>query len=118
MLGHVRRDLTFAPGDTVRTYTEVYGLAAPGGAATYRASYLLLRTGHPEEDILKEEWPDAVSFEFDRRAATDGTHAVTEVLDIAPRHLSEGTYLLRLEVEDLTTSRSAGRATIAFEVRE
>ncbi|MFQ5809511.1 MAG: hypothetical protein ACE5JM_07825, partial [Armatimonadota bacterium] len=116
MLSHVDRDLIFVSGDTVRAYAELYGLRAEGQMLRYQATYLLLKTGNVERDYAKDEWPDAVRFEFDRQQATSDTDMVVEVLDIMPQWIPKGTYLLRLEVHDQVADQSAGRATIAFEV--
>jgi len=115
MLTHLERDLTFAPGDTVRAYAELYGLAAQVGTSRYRATYLLLRSGNLREDYAKEEWPDAVRLEFERLVPAAGT--VAETIDLTPQWIPSGRYLLRLEVRDLVGDRAVGRATIAFEIR-
>ncbi len=117
MLSHVDRDLTFVSGDTVRAYAEPYGLRAEGQMLRYHATYLLLRTRNIERDYAREEWPDAVRFEFDRQQSISDTDMVVEVLDIMPQWIPKGTYLLRLEVHDQVADKSAGRATIAFEVK-
>ena len=115
-LAHLRRDLTFPVGAVVRTYAEVYGLAASAGVIRYHASYQLLKTGNVERDLARAEWPDAVSFEFDRQVPGANAPFVPEALDIDPQRLPAGRYLLRLVVRDGTGS-AVGRATIAFEVR-
>jgi cytochrome c-type biogenesis protein CcmH/NrfG len=117
MLDHVERTLTFAPGDTVRVYAEVYGLADDASLARYRTTYQLLRTEDVAVDHAKEWWPDALRFEFDR--AVPRTMApIPETLDLWPQWIPPGQYLLRVEVEDLVAGVPAGRATIAFEVRK
>jgi hypothetical protein len=40
-----------------------------------------------------------------------------ETLDVDPRYLPPGTYLLRLEIRDNTAATLLGRATIALVVR-
>ncbi len=114
MLSRVARELRFRGDDTVRTYAEVYGLAAESGASRYRATYLLLKTGNPEKDAARDEWPNAVRFEFERRRSAAGMHV--ETLDIEPRWIEEGTYLLRLLVEDLVAGSSVAPTTIMFRV--
>ena len=115
MLAHLERDLTFAPGDTVRAYAELYGLATQGGMSRYRATYLLLRSGNLREDYARDEWPDAVRLEFERQVPAAG--AVAETIDLTPQWIPSGRYLLRLEVRDLVGDRPVGRSTIAFEIR-
>ncbi len=118
MLEHVRRDLTFRSGESVRVFAELYGLAQVGGRIEYRVVYRLLKTDNPTRDILREDWPTGTTFEFDRtRPARPGSLEV-ETLDVDPRYLPPGTYLLRLEVTDKTAARPLGRSTIALVVRE
>jgi len=117
MLQHMQRDLTFRSGDTVRTYAELYGLAAEAGTSWYRASYLLFKSGDVRRDYVADEWPEAQRFEFERRVPAPATEIAIESLDMLPRWIPDGLYLLRLEVEDLIARRPAGRATIALEVR-
>lgn len=117
MVAHVARDLTFPVGTVVRCYAEVYGLGAAGGVVRYHAAYQLLRSDHPERDIQLAEWPEATRIEFDREATSEPGRPVPEVLDIDPRKLPAGRYLLRLSVRDLQTRVDAGRAAIAFVVR-
>jgi len=114
MLARVERRLRFGGGDTVRTYAEVYDLQSESGVSRYRATYLLLKTSDPERDAAQAEWPDAVRFEFDRRRAA-GAMAI-ETLDIEPRWLPEGSYLLRLEIYDLVADVGLRPATIMFRV--
>jgi hypothetical protein len=118
MIDHVQRTLTFAPGDTVRVYAEVYGLAADAGVTPYQVTYQLLKTGNVVEDYEKPEWPDALRFEFERSRPVDGTTPVVETLDLFPQWIPEGQYLLRLDVLDLVTNVTAQRASIAFEVKD
>ena len=117
MLAHLHRDLTFHPGDTVRAYTEIVVPDDHPAAIRYRATYQLLKTDHVPEDYAKTEWPDAIRFEFERQVRAAGRSAIPEVLDILPRWIPPGTYLLRLEVRDSVSNRMLGRATVAFEVR-
>ncbi len=117
MLEHVRRDRTFRAGESVRVYTELYGLSQSVGRIDYRATYHLLKTPDPARDILREQWRSAVTFEFDRaRLARPGSMEV-ETLDVDPRYLPAGTYLLRLEARDNATATPLGRSTIALVVR-
>jgi len=116
MLRHVQRDLTFSPGDTVRCYAELYGLATEGGRLRYRATYLLLATGDVARDYSRDTWPDAQRFEFERRVVATAEGAIVESLDVLPRWIPEGRYLLRLEIEDLLSRSPVGRATIALDV--
>ncbi len=116
MLTHVRRDLTFRVGESVRVFAELYGLPEGAGRVTYRATYRLLRTRDASRDIRSEEWPGALTFEFDReRPRAEAVE--TEILDLDPRYLSPGTYLLRLEVRDNAATAPLGRSTIALVVR-
>jgi tetratricopeptide (TPR) repeat protein len=116
MLQHVQRDLTFNPGDTVRSYAELYGLSAnEGGVFNFRVVYLLLKTDDVARDYTEDVWPDALRFEFDRQVS--GPDPAIEVLDILPQWIPRGRYVLRLEVEDLEARAPAGRATVALEVR-
>lgn len=117
MLRHTRRDLTFRAGETVRVYAELYGLTRSGNELAYHATYRLLKSGEPARDIVREEWPAAVTFEFDRARRADTTAVEIETLDIDPQHLAPGTYLLRLEIRDNIAGRSLGRSTIALTVR-
>jgi hypothetical protein len=117
MFQHVQRNLTFHSGDTVRTYVELYGLAADAGTSWYRATYLLLKTGNVARDYAREEWPDAQRFDFERRALAPATETIIETLDILPQWIPDGRYVLRIEIKDLIAGQSAGRATIALEVR-
>ena len=118
VLDHLRRDLTFRPGEAVRVYAELYGLAPGASRIEYRAAYRLLKSDNPARDVLRETWQGATAFEFDRvRPAQPGSLEV-ETLDLDPRYLSSGTYLLRLEVTDKTVARLVGRSTIALVVRE
>ena len=118
MLSHLRRDLVFASGDTVRTYAELYGLAADARSVWFRVTYSLLKSGNIVKDYAKDEWPDAQRFEFERHEPVQAGGVTIETLDMLPQWIPEGRYLLRIEVEDLVARVSAGRSTIAFEVRE
>jgi hypothetical protein len=118
MLGHLRRDLVFASGDTVRTYVELYGLADDARSVWYRVTYSLLKSGNIMEDYAKDDWPDAQRFEFERHEPAQASGATIETLDILPQWIPEGRYLLRLEVEDLAGQALVGRSTIAFEVKD
>jgi len=118
MLLHVRRDLTFRAGESVRVYAELYGLDQTAGRIDYRATYRLLKTADPARDILREQWPGAISFEFDRARPMAGRPVEVELLDVDPRYLPAGTYLLRLEIRDNVAGTSVGGSTIALVVRE
>jgi len=115
---HVRRDLTFRAGESVRVYAELYGLDQTAGRIDYRATYRLLKTADPARDILREQWPGAISFEFDRARPVAGGPVEVELLDVDPRYLPAGTYLLRLEIRDNVAGTSVGGSTIALVVRE
>jgi cytochrome c-type biogenesis protein CcmH/NrfG len=116
MIGRAPRDLTFSVGVPVRAYTELYGLAERAGRQTFRARVLLLHTRDARRDVARENWEGATAFQFDRtRPLTEGEPARL-TLDIQPGYLPRGTYLLRVEVEDLATEKGLGRATIAFQV--
>jgi len=82
MLAHLERDLTFSPGDTVRAYAELYGLAAQGGTSRDRATSLRLRSGNLREVDAAEECPDAVRLEFERQVPAAGTVAETIAVEI------------------------------------
>jgi len=116
MLEHVRRDLTFRPGESVRVYAELYGVRRNGDRVSYHARYRLLKTTDPTGDIRKEDWPGGVTFEFDRERPVAESGEI-ETLDIDPRFLPPGTYLLRLEVRDNTDATFLGRSTVALVVR-
>jgi tetratricopeptide (TPR) repeat protein len=117
MIARVPRDLTFAAGVPVRAYVELYGLTEQAGLQSFRARFLVLRTGNPYRDIARETWDGARAFEFDRTQLATDTQPVRLALDIQPGYLSRGTYLLRAEVVDLPTEQRLGRATIAFQVQ-
>lgn len=123
MLEHVRRDLTFRAGESVRVYAELYGLRETEQQIAYRATYKLLKTENAARDIARADWPGATTFAFDRarpaRPARPATleGAELETVDIDPRYLPPGTYLLRLEIEDIAAHRLLGRSTIALAVR-
>ncbi len=117
MLQHVRRNLMFRPGESVRVFAELYGLSQAAGRITYRATYRLLKTENPTRDILLADWPMATTFEFDRARPAPPGPVEVELLDVDPRYLSPGTYLLRLEVWDNTAALAIGRSTIALIVR-
>lgn len=121
MLHNLRRDLTFRAGDSVRVYAELYGVTQSADRISYRATYRLLKTTDPARDVLREAWPGAVTFEFDRTRPAGPPPpggAEIETLDVDPRYLPAGTYLLRLEIRDEIAGRSLGRSTIALVVRE
>lgn len=118
MLSRLERTLTFRQGSAIRSYAEVYGLRPAGGALEYSVRYELLRTGSPERDIQRDEWPAALRFEFHRvRPVGTAGGAPAEVLDITPDRTPPGKYLLRLRVRDLNGGGDAGKATIAFVVK-
>lgn len=117
MLAHVRRDLRFNEGDTIRIYAEVYGLPREGGGTGYRASYSLLRTSDPERDIRRETWTGATVVEADRPSSSVQGDRVIETLDLLPERVPRGTYLLRVTIVDRESGRRSTSATIAFEVQ-
>ncbi len=118
MLRRVRRTLVFAEGEAMRVYAELYGLVNDGGAVRYTATYLLLRSDHPERDGARDQWLGAVQLRFDRETPAPESGAVTrDVVDITPERLPPGRYLLRLEALDRAGDRPAGRAQVSFEVR-
>jgi hypothetical protein len=104
MLQHLRRDLTFRAGESVRVYAEMYGVGQTAGRINYRATYQLLKTAEPSRDALREDWPSATKFTFDRTRLAGAGSVEVEILDLDPRHLSPGTYLLRLVIDDLTAA--------------
>ena len=116
MLERVQRDLRFAEGDTLRVYSEVYGLAREGSGSGYRALYSLLRTDDPERDIRRETWTGATVVEAIRPGWWARDARVVETLDLRPERIARGTYLLRVTIVDVSRRRS-NTATIAFEVR-
>jgi cytochrome c-type biogenesis protein CcmH/NrfG len=117
MLEHVRRNLTFRSGESVRVYAELYGLVQAGGRVDYRAVYRLLKTDNPSRDIAREDWPTGTTFAFDRTGPAHPGLMEVETLDVDPRYLPPGTYLLRLEIRDNTAATLLGRSTIALVVR-
>jgi len=116
-LSHVRRSLTFARGETVRVYAEVYSLVRLTDRVSYHVTYRLLKTDDPRRDVNREDWRARVTLDFDRTGVASSGSAVVEFLDIAPSNLPEGTYLIRLEVRDNTMGSFLGRSTAAFTVR-
>jgi len=119
MLEHLRRDLTFRSGESVRVFAELYGLRDSPAGIAYHATYRLLKTDNPSRDIAREDWRQlgAVTFEFDRAGPGVGKTGQIETLVVEPRYLERGTYLLRLEVVDNTAGTPLGRSTIALLVR-
>jgi len=117
MLGHLQRGLTFGAGDTVRVYVEVYGLRVSAERVSYHVTYRMLRSNDLQRDIAREDWPGAVGLEFDRVSSGSEGQPVTEVLDLSPRQIPRGSYLLRVQVRDNTAGAQMGRATVAFRVR-
>jgi hypothetical protein len=116
MLTNVRRDLRFRAGTAVRTYAELYGLSATEGTVHYRAHYWLLKTGDAKRDAERDDWQAAVHFEFEPRFPAPGRAPVIETLDILPRWITNGTYLLRLEIYDEVAARSTNRATVTLRI--
>ncbi|HYU27702.1 MAG TPA: hypothetical protein VEK83_01605 [Gemmatimonadales bacterium] len=119
MLRHLRRDLTFRAGESVRVFAELYGLRDSPAGIAYHATYRLLKTDNPSRDIAREDWRQlgALTFEFDRAGRGVGKTGQIETLVVEPRYLERGTYLLRLEVVDNTAGTPLGRSTIALLVR-
>ena len=119
MLDHLRRDLTFRSGESVRVFAELYGLRDSPAGIAYRATYRLLKTDNPARDIARDDWRQlgALTFEFDRAGPGVGKTGQIETLVVEPRYLERGTYLLRLEVVDNTAGTPLGRSTIALLVR-
>ncbi|MGH7606250.1 MAG: hypothetical protein ACREME_02840, partial [Gemmatimonadales bacterium] len=119
MLSHLRRDLTFRAGESVRVFAEVYGLRETPDGIAYRATYRVLRTDNPSRDIARADWGSlgALTFEFDRASPPTHETAQIETIVVEPRYLPPGTYLLRLEVRDNTVGATLGRSTIALLVR-
>jgi hypothetical protein len=119
MLGHVRQDLTFRAGQSVRVFAELYGLRDSPSGITYHATYRLLKTENPARDMAREDWEGrgALTFEFDRAGPRTNSAGQVETIVVEPRYLAPGTYLLRLEVRDNTAGASLGRSTIALVIR-
>lgn len=119
MLRHLRRDLTFRAGESVRVFAELYGLRDNPDGTAYHATYRLLKTDDPARDIAREVWGGgtAVMFEFDRAGPLTKSPAQVETIVVEPRNLLHGTYLLRLEVRDNVAGAMLGRSTIALVVR-
>ena len=119
MLDHLRRDLTFRSGESVRVFAELYDLRDSSAGIAYHATYRLLKTDNPSRDIAREDWRQlgALTFEFDRAGPSVGTAGKIETLVVEPRYLERGTYLLRLEALDNTAGAPLGRSTIALVVR-
>lgn len=117
MLARLTPSLTFDAGDTVRCYTEIYGLPRSSGVISYSATYLILRSDDPQRDIGRQEWPDAQSIRYEKiRQAGPGSVEV-ETVNIVPERVPSGRYLLRLELHELQSGSLIGRATAAFDVR-
>jgi tetratricopeptide (TPR) repeat protein len=116
MIARAPRDLRFTAGTTVRAYVEIYGLLDQSHLRTFRARFLVLRTGDPYRDIARETWERARAFEFERRQLRSGSEPIRLTLDIQPGYLPSGTYLLRVEVVELPAERRLGRATISLQV--
>jgi len=117
ILAHVPRDLGFGVGDTVRAYTELYGLDVEHGAAQYAVTYDVLRSNTPTVDAAKAEWDGATELGFTRSVTVPADGIVRETLDIDPRLVKPGRYLLRVHVRDVIGGRSLGYATTSFTVR-
>ena len=119
MLRHVARNRAVAEGGTLRVYSEVYGLMTERSRARYRVTYSLLRSDDPERDLDRDEWAGtgAVTQAFDREAVPSSLGLVREVLDVSPERLARGSYVMRLEVQDLVSGTSAGRSQVSFTVR-
>ncbi len=101
MIARANRSLTFAAGDTVRSYAEIY---VEPGAAQVVVRYSLLKADHPEQ-----------SFSFERSGqASSGV--LRETLDILPERIPSGRYILRLEAS-LPDGRPVGRSEIQLLVR-
>lgn len=116
-LAHVLANLAFTTQDTIRAYSELYGLATERGRARYQATYDVLKTDHPAEDAAKVDWSGGSAFTFTRTAVPTAEGIVPEVLDLAPSMVGQGTFLLRLRVKDLVANRDVGEATSQFTVR-
>ena len=117
MLAHLGRDLTFADGETVRVYAELYGLRPDASAVRYHVTYRILRSDDLQRDIARDEWPEAVSLEFDRVVSLPKDRPVVETLDMSPQQVRRGSYLLRVQVWDHVGRAQIGRATAAFRIR-
>ena len=117
MLAHVSRTLEFSQQETVRAYSEVYGLQADSGVVRYQVSYALLKTDAPERDIQLAEWPRAARFEFRRERLRAGSGTEVETLDMIPSQVPPGRYLLRVQVTDLVSGAEVGRGSTSFGVR-
>jgi tetratricopeptide (TPR) repeat protein len=116
MLARLTPSLTFDTGDTVRCYTEIYGLPRRNGLISYTTTYLILRSDNTQRDVSLVEWPNAQSLRYERaRLASSGP--VVESVNILPGPIPSGRYLLRLELRDPLNGSLIGRATAAFEVR-
>lgn len=115
MLAHVDRDLTFPAGATWRAYAEAYGLVGDT-TYNYHATYRLLRSRNVDADLSREDWPQAITIEFDRSGRRKPGEAVGETINLSPQILPPGRYLLRLEVRDNGTGQLVGRSTTVFEV--
>jgi tetratricopeptide (TPR) repeat protein len=116
MMARSPRDLRVPVGSTVRSYAEAYGLRERGGLHRLRVRYLLRSTTRPNDDIRLEHLAGATVFEFERTVVATPDGVTRLALDIQPRHVPRGTYLLRLEVSDLVAGANLPSSTIAFQV--
>jgi len=116
-LQHVIVDLTFTSRDTIRAYSELYGLATEGARTRYQATYDVLKTAHPNVDAAKADWSHGVAFTFVRNVTPTADGIVREVLDLGPKMVGRGTFLLRLRITDLLTGRELGQTTSQFIVQ-
>jgi hypothetical protein len=117
MLRRTPRDLTFAAGQTIRVYAEVYGLPRSAeGLVHYRASYQVYRTNDLGRDARRDSLAGGSRFSFDRQRRYAGRTTV-EWLDISPERVPPGQYLLRLTVGEPAGGRVLGTAQIAMEIR-
>lgn len=116
-LQHVDVSLTFTSQDTIRAYSELYGLAMDHGRAHYQVTYDILKTDHANADATTAQWSGGTSFTFTRSAVPSADGITREVLDMAPSMVGRGTFLLRLHVTDLVSGRMIGAPTSQFTVQ-
>ncbi len=117
MLRHLERTLTFAPGVTVRSYAEVYGLHTDSGVVRYQVRYELLKTDNPARDLQLVDWPRATRFAFERVRPASRAGVEVETLDIIPAQVPPGRYLLRVRVQDLVAGAFVGSGATSFDVQ-
>jgi tetratricopeptide (TPR) repeat protein len=96
----------------LRVYAEVYGLAAAGRAARYKAVYRFERAGGGFLGLGRGRHVTTVSFQREGAAADPAI----ETLVIDPGRLPRGHYRLTLEVHDTVGGARAASAALEFDL--